>query len=260
MAQQNGRINTDLEGKLTTAYHDGAKWYLHVKAGEGDIAALGTTTDADNETTVIGLLKALLNKAPEPVEGGGGSGGEVVISGPLPAGTNKIGQVDIENMPSLTLADGQTISIENMPPLTLTAGQTINIGSMPPITLADGQTIGDGGGGGAAAPQGKALLYTMVEGELEAYADVTTTIDMGNYTRLLGKIDIYGPMSIEFSQSDDGDYWTVTDEKEIDFDDDGNVYPLFFNTFIHCRYLKVTFTPKDTVYDARIGLYGTNHN
>jgi hypothetical protein len=105
MPQQNARLNTDLDNKLTSSYYDGTDWYMQIKARDGAIATLGTTTDteATGNGTLIGIIKRI-----RTLFGGGlpsalsASGNlKTVVSEPLPAGTNNIGSVNVAQLPSI---------------------------------------------------------------------------------------------------------------------------------------------------------------
>lgn len=105
MAQQNARLNTDLDNKLTSSYYDGTDWYMQTKAKDGAIATLGTTTDA--EATGNGTLIAIVKRL-RTLFGGGlpstlsASGNlKTAVSEPLPAGSNIIGQVQVSQLPSI---------------------------------------------------------------------------------------------------------------------------------------------------------------
>ncbi|MGF7429579.1 hypothetical protein PQV03_02115 [Thermoanaerobacterium thermosaccharolyticum] len=105
MAQQNARLNTDLDNKLTSSYYDGTDWYMQTKAKDGAIATLGTTTDAEatGNGTLIGIIKRI-----RTLFGGGlpstlSSNGNLktAISESLPAGTNNIGSINVAQLPSI---------------------------------------------------------------------------------------------------------------------------------------------------------------
>jgi len=105
MSQQNARLNTDLDNKLTSSYYDGTDWYMQTKAKDGAIATLGTTTDAEatGNGTLIGIIKRI-----RTLFGGGlpsalsASGNlKTAISEPLPAGSNIIGQVQVSQLPAI---------------------------------------------------------------------------------------------------------------------------------------------------------------
>ena len=105
MAQQNARLNTDLDNKLTSSYYDGTDWYMQTKAKDGAIATLGTTTDAEaiGNGTLIAIVKRL-----RTLFGGGlpstlSSNGNLktAISESLPAGTNNIGSINVAQLPSI---------------------------------------------------------------------------------------------------------------------------------------------------------------
>jgi len=104
MPQQNARLNTDMDNKLTSSYYDGTDWYNQVKAKDGAIATLGTTTDA--EATGNGTLIAITKRLRTLLGGGlpaalSGSGNlKTAIAEALPAGTNNIGDVDIATTPA----------------------------------------------------------------------------------------------------------------------------------------------------------------
>lgn len=99
MAQQNARLNTDLDNKLTSSYYDGTDWYVQTKAKDGAISTLGTTTDADatGNGTLVGIIKRI-----RTLFGGGlpsalSTGGNLktAVTEPLPSGDNNIGNVDV---------------------------------------------------------------------------------------------------------------------------------------------------------------------
>lgn len=108
MPQQNGRLNTDLDNKLTSSYYDGAKWHMFMKALNGDIEALGSTTDPATAQTVIGLLKALIAKLPSALQN---DALKSVLTAPIPAGTNKIGSVDIANSPTVRVDSATAVNV-----------------------------------------------------------------------------------------------------------------------------------------------------
>lgn len=108
MAQQNGRLNTDLDNKLTSSYYDGAKWHMFIKALNADIEALGSTTDPATAQTVIGLLKALVAKLPSALQN---DALKSILTAPIPAGTNKIGSVDIANSPTVRVDSTTPVNI-----------------------------------------------------------------------------------------------------------------------------------------------------
>lgn len=105
MAQQNARLNTDLDNKLTSSYYDGTDWYMQTKAKDGAIATLGTTTDAEatGNGTLIGIIKRI-----RTLFGGGlpsalsvNGNLKTAVSEPLPAGSNIIGQVQVSQLPAI---------------------------------------------------------------------------------------------------------------------------------------------------------------
>ncbi|KJE28756.1 hypothetical protein LG52_2620 [Geobacillus kaustophilus] len=108
MPQQNGRLNTDLDNKLTSSYYDGAKWHMFMKALNADIEALGSTTDPATAQTVIGLLKALIAKLPSALQN---DALKSVLTAPIPSGTNKIGSVDIANTPTVRVDSTNPVNI-----------------------------------------------------------------------------------------------------------------------------------------------------
>ncbi|REK58972.1 MAG: hypothetical protein C6P36_02720 [Geobacillus sp.] len=127
MPQQNGRLNTDLDNKLTSSYYDGAKWHMFIKALNADIEALGSTTDSASANTVIGLLKALIAKLPSALQN---DAIKAAITAALPAGTNKIGSVDIANNP--------TVNINNATPINVNVANspTVRVDDTDPINVA----------------------------------------------------------------------------------------------------------------------------
>lgn len=108
MPQQNGRLNTDLDNKLTSSYYDGAKWHMFIKALNTDIEALGSTTDPATAQTVIGLLKALIARLPQSLQN---DALKSILIGPIPTGTNKIGSVDIANSPTVRVDSTTPVNI-----------------------------------------------------------------------------------------------------------------------------------------------------
>ncbi|MBW7652038.1 hypothetical protein [Anoxybacillus sp. ST4] len=116
MPQQNGRLNTDLDNKLTSSYYDGAKWHMFMKALNGDIEALGSTTDPATAQTVIGLLKALIAKLPSTLQN---DAIKAAITTALPAGTNKIGSVDIANNPTVRVDSATPVNVSIAQPSVL---------------------------------------------------------------------------------------------------------------------------------------------
>ncbi|OQM47540.1 hypothetical protein B6A27_00405 [Anoxybacillus sp. UARK-01] len=116
MAQQNGRLNTDLDNKLTSSYYDGAKWHMFMKALNADIEALGSTTDPATAQTVIGLLKALIAKLPSALQS---DAIKSVLTAPIPAGTNKIGSVDIANSPTVRVDSATPVNVSIVQPVVL---------------------------------------------------------------------------------------------------------------------------------------------
>ncbi|KLR75268.1 hypothetical protein ABH20_00810 [Geobacillus sp. T6] len=127
MPQQNGRLNTDLDNKLTSSYYDGAKWHMFIKALNADIEALGSTTDPATAQTVIGLLKALVAKLPSALQN---DAIKAAITTALPAGTNKIGSVDIANNPTVNInsATPVNVNVANSP--------TVQVDDTTPINVA----------------------------------------------------------------------------------------------------------------------------
>jgi len=153
VAQQNGRLNTDLDNKLTSSYYDGAKWHMFIKALNADIEALGSTTDPATASTVIGLLKSLVAKLPSSLQN---DAIKAVLTTSLPAGTNKIGSVDIANNPTVRV-DSNTpvnVNVQNQPTVKVDDATPINVainggGSMDvnvtntePIPVSLGTTSG----------------------------------------------------------------------------------------------------------------------
>lgn len=120
MPQQSARLNTDLDGKLTSSYYD-TEWYMQVQSRDGGIASIGNTTDAEatGNGTLIGVAKrirtllggglaSLLNGSgnvktavTEPLPAGSNTIGKVSISAALPAGTNEIGKVQVTSIPAI---------------------------------------------------------------------------------------------------------------------------------------------------------------
>jgi hypothetical protein len=100
MPQQNGRLNSDLGGIVTTAYNDGDKWYIFVKSKDGDNATIGSIYDTLSDNTVVGLLKGLKAQLPSQLQGGFL---KAQIMGALPIGTNNIGKVDVAVLPALSM-------------------------------------------------------------------------------------------------------------------------------------------------------------
>ncbi|MED4904129.1 hypothetical protein [Parageobacillus thermoglucosidasius] len=142
MPQQNGRLNTDLDNKLTSSYYDGAKWHMFIKALNADIEALGSTTDSASANTVIGLLKALIEKLPSALQN---DAIKAVITAALPAGTNKIGQVDIANNPTVRVdsATPVNVNVANAQPV------NVQVANNPTVQIDDSQPINvaiNGGG------------------------------------------------------------------------------------------------------------------
>jgi hypothetical protein len=137
MAQQNGRLNTDLDNKLTSGYYDGAKWFNYIKALNGDIEALGATTDPATATTVIGLLKALIAKLPSALQN---DAIKAAITAALPAGTNKIGSVDIANNPTVNInsATPVNVNVANSQPVNVNVANnpTVQVDDTTPINVA----------------------------------------------------------------------------------------------------------------------------
>ncbi|BBW97220.1 hypothetical protein ACPVTF_04190 [Geobacillus icigianus] len=168
MAQQNGRLNTDLDNKLTSSYYDGAKWHMFIKALNADIEALGSTTDPATAQTVIGLLKALIAKLPSALQN---DALKSVLTAPIPAGTNKIGSVDIANSPtvrvdsatavnvnmagalpagsnkigSVDIANNPTVRVDSATPVnvnvTNTTPMSVNIANSPTVQIDDSTPI-----------------------------------------------------------------------------------------------------------------------
>jgi len=105
MAQQNARLNTDLDNKLTSSYYDGTDWYMQTKAKDGAIASLGTTTDAESigNGTLIAIVKRLRTLLggglPAALTGNGNLKTAILES--LPAGTNNIGTVNVAQLPTI---------------------------------------------------------------------------------------------------------------------------------------------------------------
>lgn len=123
MAQQNGRLNTDLDNMLTMGYHDGRKWFMYSMEQDGDNQTLGKTTDGATANTVIGLLKGLKNQLPTALTNGNL---KVTVMNPLPQGTNKIGQVDVATLPALPTGANKIGRVE-VEGLTLKAGGVIGV-------------------------------------------------------------------------------------------------------------------------------------
>lgn len=105
MAQQNARLNTDLDNKLTSSYYDGTDWYSQIKAKDGAIASLGTTTDAEStgNGTLIGIIKRIrtLFGGGLPLALSGNGNLKTAILESLPAGTNNIGSVNVAQLPAI---------------------------------------------------------------------------------------------------------------------------------------------------------------
>jgi hypothetical protein len=108
MPQQNGRLNTDIDKILTSAYHDGEKWIIYTVERDGDNESIGATTDSQTSSSVIGLLKGLKSLFPATLSNGSIRS---QIMGALPAGTNTIGKVEVTNQPS----NQTSIEVSNFP-------------------------------------------------------------------------------------------------------------------------------------------------
>ncbi len=147
MPQQSARLNTDLDGKLTSSYYD-TQWYMQVQSRDGGIASIGNTTDAEatGNGTLIGIAKrirtllggglaSLLNGSgnvktavTESLPAGTNTIGKVSLSAALPAGTNEIGKVQVTSIPAIPAGTNeigkvQVTSIPAIPAGTNVIGQ-----------------------------------------------------------------------------------------------------------------------------------------
>jgi hypothetical protein len=117
MSQQNARLNTDLDNKLTSSYHDGTDWYMQTKAKDGAISSLGATTDAEatGNGTLIGIIKRIRTLfgggLPAALSGNGNL--KTAVSESLPAGTNNIGSVNVTQIPSIPAGTNTIGSVIN---------------------------------------------------------------------------------------------------------------------------------------------------
>lgn len=116
MAQQNARLNTDLDNKITSSYHDGTDWYMQTKAKDGAISSLGATTDAEatGNGTLIGIIKRIRTLfgggLPAALSGNGNL--KTVVSEPLPSGTNTIGTVSVNQLPTIPAGDNNIGNVD----------------------------------------------------------------------------------------------------------------------------------------------------
>lgn len=116
MSQQNARLNTDLDNKLTSSYHDGTDWYMQTKAKDGAISSLGATTDAEatGNGTLIGIIKRIRTLfgggLPAALSGNGNL--KTVVSEPLPSGTNTIGTVSVNQLPTIPAGDNNIGNVD----------------------------------------------------------------------------------------------------------------------------------------------------
>ena len=217
MAQQNGRLNTDLDNKLTSGYYDGAKWISYTTIADGDNEALGSTQDEMSANTVIGLLKALIARLPDALANN--TALKTNIEGALPVGNNKIGIVQIDNMPAIRLAADQTV--------TLKEGGTVGIASLPDNAAV---TI-------KGAARRSALAHS---GALEAGGTYTSpSMDGLQYKEITGRKVSPQTGIFTIRQSDDGETWADSRTENLNVEGT-NVF--FFKEPIYCRYVQVTFT------------------
>lgn len=223
MPQQNGRLNTDLDNKLTSSYYDGAKWHMFIKALNADIEALGSTTDPATAQTAIGLLKALVSKLPSALQN---DAFKSILTGPIPTGTNKIGSVDIANSPNVTV-----ISLPALPAGTNKIG-SVDIGAIPPVKIASGQEI-------EATKKGITRIASFTSSTPLAVAGTfeSASLDGLTYKRITGRAFADKAGTLEIKQSDDGTTWDTSKTIEI-----AAGVASFYDEPIYCRYVKVKYT------------------
>lgn len=226
MAQQNARLHTDIDGRLTSSEYDGTKWFIFVKSEDGDNKTLGSTGDGETQTTVIGLLKSLNNKMPALQSGAL----KAVLTGAIPAGTNKIGSVDIANSPNVTV-----ISMPSLPAGNNKIG-IVDIGTMPAVQIATGQEVG-------TVKKGitRAASFTDSTALAAAATFESASLDGLTYKRITGRAFADQVGTIEIQQSDDGTTWDTSRTIEI-----AAGTAVFYDEPIYCRYIKVKYTNGET--------------
>lgn len=103
--QQNGRLNKDLDGILTSSYFDenNNEWYMIIRVKDGAIESIGSKedTEATDNGSVIAILKRLrtLLGAGLPNTTTLNGNLKVAVAEPIPAGENVIGSVIVTACP-----------------------------------------------------------------------------------------------------------------------------------------------------------------
>ncbi len=194
MSQQNARLNTDLDNKLTSSYHDGTDWYMQTKAKDGAISSLGATTDAEatGNGTLIGIIKRIRTLfgggLPAALSGNGNL--KTAVSESLPAGTNNIGSVNVTQIPSIPAGTNTigTVSVNQLP--TIPAGNN-NIGDVDVASTPADATPGSthpskalliAGSDGANAQRIKTDTNGIVQVQLVQTAQEVTILPSGERT------------------------------------------------------------------------------
>lgn len=231
MAQQNARLHTDIDGRLTSSEFDGIKWFIFVKSEDGDNEALGSTADEATDQTVIGLLKALNSKLPGSLQSGAL---KAVLTGAIPAGTNKIGSVDIANSPNVTV-----ISMPSLPAGNNKIG-IVDIGTMPDVQIAANQEIK-----GIKNGINRVNRFNNSTPLAAAATFESASLDGLTYKRITGRAFADQAGTLEIQQSDDGTTWDTSKTLEITA---GTA--VFYDEPIYCRYIKVKYTNGATAQTA----------
>lgn len=230
MAQQNARLHTDLDSRLTSSEYDGTKWFIFVKTEDGDNEALGSTADGATDQTVIGLLKALNNKMPALQSGAL----KAVLTGAIPTGTNKIGSVDIANSPNVTV-----ISMPSLPAGNNKIG-IVDIGTMPAVQIEANQEIK-----GIKNGINRVNRFNNSTPLAAAATFESASLDGLTYKKITGRAFADQAGTIEIQQSDDGTTWDTSKTLEITA---GTA--VFYDEPIYCRYIKVQYTNGATAQTA----------
>lgn len=238
MAQQNARLHTDIDGRLTSSEYDGTKWFIFVKTEDGDNEALGSTADGATDQTVIGLLKALNNKMPALQSGAL----KAVLTGAIPTGTNKIGSVDIANNPGVTVlglpalpAGSNKIGIVDIGTI-----PAVDIKTLPAIQIAAGQEIGT-----IKNAINRVNRFNNNTPLAAAAAFESASLDGLTYKKITGRAFADQAGTLEIQQSDDETTWDTSKTLEITA---GTA--VFYDEPIYCRYIKVKYTNGATAQTA----------
>lgn len=239
MAQQNARLHTDLDSRLTSSEYDGTKWFIFVKTEDGDNEALGSTADGATDQTVIGLLKALNGKLPATLSSGAL---KAAITGAIPAGNNKIGSVDIANSPNVTVISMPSLPAGNNKIGIVDIGTIpdVDIKTLPAIQIAAGQEIGTiknainrVNGFNNNTPLAAAATFE------------SASLDGLTYKKITGRAFADQAGTLEIQQSDDETTWDTSKTLEI-----AAGTAVFYDEPIYCRYIKVKYTNGATAQTA----------